>query len=78
MTDISSRSPLSTVTSNTFSNVVQTPKSEKQPQLYRNQINIDNLINICTLKLKSNPTHKKALFIRASSYMKKNQYIDAI
>ncbi len=50
----------------------------QQPHLYRNQINIDNLINICTLKLKSNPNHKKALFIRASSYMKKKQYLDAI
>lgn len=53
-------------------------EGEKHPQLYRNQINIDNLISICTLKLKSNPVHKKALFIRASSYMKKTQYIDAI
>lgn len=50
----------------------------QQPHLYRNQINIDNLISICSLKLKSNPNHKKALFIRASSYMKKKQYLDAI
>jgi len=30
------------------------------------------------MKLEANPTHKKALFIRASSYMKKKMYIDAI
>lgn len=49
-----------------------------QPHLYRNQINIDNLISICTMKLKTQANHKKALFIRASSYMKKKQYLDAI
>lgn len=53
-------------------------EKEEQPHLYRNKINIDNLINICTLKLEANPRHKKALFIRASSYMKKKQYMDAI
>ena len=80
MTEIENRSPLSTVSSNTLINTTQisSSSSEKQPQLYRNQINIDNLINICSLKLKSTPNHKKALFIRASSYMKKGQYIDAI
>lgn len=46
-----------------------------EPQLYRNQIKIDNLISICSIKLKKNPSHKKALFIRASSYMKKSQYM---
>ena len=50
---------------------------QERPQ-YRTQINIDNLISICTLKLKANPNHKKAFFIRASSYMKKKQYLDAI
>lgn len=45
---------------------------------YRHQINIENLINICTLKLKKNPAHKKALFIRSSSYMKKGRYADAV
>jgi tetratricopeptide (TPR) repeat protein len=30
------------------------------------------------MKLKSQSNHKKALFIRASSYMKKKQYLDAI
>jgi tetratricopeptide (TPR) repeat protein len=45
---------------------------------YRHQINIDNLINICTLKLKKNSAHKKALFIRSSSYMKKGKYAEAV
>ena len=30
------------------------------------------------MKLKTQPIHKKALFIRASSYMKKKLYLDAI
>ena len=58
--------------------VIEHPQSPQNPPIYRNQINIDNLINMCTLKLKANPKHKKALFIRASSYMKKSQYNDAI
>ncbi len=41
---------------------------------YRNMINIDNLINICTQRLKKNAAHKKALFIRSSSYLKKGKY----
>ena len=30
------------------------------------------------MKLEANQNHKKALFIRASSYMKKQMHIDAI
>jgi tetratricopeptide (TPR) repeat protein len=45
---------------------------------YRQSINVDNLINICSKKLEIEPTHKKALFIRASSYMKKGLYHEAI
>lgn len=30
------------------------------------------------MKLKTQANHKKALFIRASSFMKKKQYLDAI
>ena len=41
---------------------------------YRPSINIDNLITICTAKLKNVPTHKKALYIRASAYIKKGDY----
>ena len=58
--------------------IIEYPQETNTPHLYRNQINIDNLINMCTLKLKTNSKHKKALFIRASSYMKKSQYLDAI
>lgn len=58
--------------------VIEHPSESQTPHIYRNQINIDNLISMCTLKLKTNPKHKKALFIRASSYMKKAQYLDAI
>jgi hypothetical protein len=46
--------------------------------LFGHKINIDNLINICTAKLQQNPNHRKALFIRASSFMKKKMYFEAI
>ena len=46
--------------------------------LYGHKINIDNLINICTAKLSVNPAHKKALFIRATSFMKKKMFEEAI
>ena len=48
------------------------------PQLYGHKINIDNLIAICTSKLANNPYHRKALFIKASSFMKKQMFQEAI
>ncbi len=39
---------------------------------------MDNLIYVCTEKLEQNPDHAKALFIRASSLMKKGEYSIAI
>ena len=48
------------------------------PQLYGHKINIDNLIAICTSKLANNPHHRKALFIRATSFMKKQMFQEAI
>jgi hypothetical protein len=41
-------------------------------------LNVDNLINVCSKKLGDDPMHKKALFIRASSYLKKNCLKEAI
>jgi tetratricopeptide (TPR) repeat protein len=41
-------------------------------------VNLDNLINICSIKLKNDPTNKKALYIRSSTYLKKGFYIDAL
>ncbi len=38
------------------------------------QTDIQNLINICSQKLDKDPSHKKALIIRASSYIKKNEF----
>jgi hypothetical protein len=35
-------------------------------------LDIQNLIDMCTKKLEKEPTHKKALLIRASSFIKKN------
>lgn len=45
---------------------------------FRSGINIENLIAICSKKLEADPNHQKALFIRASSFLKKGLYIDAI
>ena len=52
---------------------ISTPK-QPQPPLYGHKINLDNLINICSAKLSANPNHKKALFIRATSLMKKKMF----
>lgn len=42
-------------------------------------MDVDNLITvICSKKLKLDPENKKAIFIRASSYLKKNMYKLAI
>ncbi len=35
---------------------------------------IDNLIRLCTEKLKDDKVHAKALTIRASAYIKKGRY----
>ncbi|CAI2362720.1 unnamed protein product [Moneuplotes crassus] len=50
----------------------------KPPNIYRQTLDVDNLISVCSKKLKEDYTHKKALFIRASSLLKKNQVEDAI
>ena len=50
---------------------------ETQTHLYGHKINIDNLINICTAKLSLNPSHKKAIFIRATSFMKKKMLLQS-
>lgn len=34
---------------------------------------IQSLIDMCTKKLEQDPFHKKALLLRASSYIKKNE-----
>ena len=41
-------------------------------------MNVDNLIAVCTKKLKEGPNHRKALFIRASSYLKKGLFQPSI
>ena len=80
------------VPNNSIANITQIPSKslaeissnsldlthDSNNHLYRHPINLDNLINICTMRLKNNPNHKKALFIRASSYMKKEKYLEAI
>ena len=39
--------------------------------------NIEKLISVCSNKLELEPSNRKALFIRASSYLKKGHYFDA-
>lgn len=39
--------------------------------------NIEKLIAVCSRKLDQEPSNRKALFIRASSYLKKGHYFDA-
>jgi len=46
----------------------------RPPNVYRQTLNVDNMIKVCTKKLTEDPNHKKALFIRASSYLKKGNY----
>ena len=46
----------------------------RPPNVYRQTLNVDNLINVCTKKLAKEGNHKKALFIRASSYLKKGMF----
>ena len=41
-------------------------------------INLDNLIQVCTNKLKAENENRKALFIRASTYLKKGFFYDSL
>lgn len=52
--------------------------TKESARLYSHKINLDSLISICTQRLAINVHHKKALFIRASSYMKKKLFEEAI
>lgn len=47
-------------------------------QLPRQTLDVDNLIGACTQKLSVDPTHEKALFIRASSFVKRRMFDEAI
>ena len=52
--------------------------STRPPNLYRQTLNVDNLIAVCSKKLREDPNHRKALFIRASSYLKKELFKESI
>ena len=45
---------------------------------YCQTLDVDNLISVCTKKLQEDPAHKKALFIRSSSFLKKGRFAEAI
>ena len=57
---------------------VQKMASHRRIASQRQSLDLDNLIAVCSHKLTSNVGHKKALFIRASSYMKKGMHKEAI
>ena len=50
----------------------------RPPNVYRQTLNVDNLIAVCSKKLKEDKDHRKALFIRGSSYLKKGMFQEAI
>jgi tetratricopeptide (TPR) repeat protein len=50
----------------------------RPPNVYRQTLDVDNLITVCTKKLQEDPTHKKGLFIRSSSLLKKGRFAEAI
>ena len=56
----------------------QLPMTRFGPTVYRQALDVDNLISVCSKKLLEDPTHKKALFIRSSSYLKKGMLDEAI
>ena len=56
----------------------QLPLARFGPTVYRQALDVDNLISVCTKKLQDDHTHKKALFIRGSSYLKKGMLEEAI
>ena len=56
----------------------QLPMARFGPAVYRQALDVDNLISVCTKKLQDDPSHKKALFIRGSSYLKKGMLEEAI
>jgi hypothetical protein len=53
-------------------------KNMNEKNKNNNNINVDKLIEMCTNKLNIQPLHKKALYIRASSYMKKLKFSNVI
>ena len=48
---------------------------ENESSSYRSQSNMDiqSLIDMCTKKLEQDPNHRKALLLRASSYIKQSE-----
>ena len=56
----------------------QLPMARFGPAVYRQALDVDNLISVCTKKLQDDSGHKKALFIRGSSYLKKGMLDEAI
>jgi hypothetical protein len=48
-------------------------ETNNQSNYKSHQMDIQSLIDMCTYKLEKEPNHKKALLLRASSYIKKNE-----
>lgn len=56
--------------------IMQTMSNQK-PGPVMSTTNIQKLIEVCTNKLSQEPVNRKALFIRASSYLKQGQFTEA-
>ncbi len=52
---------------------VKPPKDENPNSKSQVNIEIQSLIEMCSRKLEQDPSHKKALLLRASSYIKKSE-----
>jgi len=50
----------------------------RPPNAVRKALDVNKMIESCNNKLIEQPGHKKALFIRASSFLKKNLYKQSI
>lgn len=80
----SSSKPKSLIQKHTaFANVVTSSASRtaellRAPQVYRQAFDVDNLISATSTKLQQDPNHEKALYMRASSYLKRGQPEEAI
>lgn len=56
----------------TFDNQENYSQPEKRTKT-QNRMDMQSLVDMCTRKLEIDPIHKKALLLRASSYIKNNE-----
>jgi hypothetical protein len=61
-----------------MNNDIKTGSKHQVRHVQTKQLDIQNLIDMCTKKLEQEPNHKKALLLRASSYIKTNELANVI